>query len=69
MKRNFDDYKRWYLSAVKSNLILSAGVQEDVAEQALVNYRLAGKIDECPDIAYHDSPSKIAKEIRKRYSL
>ena len=66
--KNFNDYKKWYIGAVKSNLILRSGFMEDEADKIIIDFRLEQKIDECPDIALHDDPRSIAKAIVKKYA-
>lgn len=66
-KRTFDEHVAWYIDAVKSHLVLRAGYLSDAAEKAVEKYRLKEKLLECPDIAFHDDPKTIAKEIQERY--
>lgn len=67
--KSFEEHKNWYVSAVKSHLILRAGYLETDADKAITMYNLEQKIDECPDIAFHDDPRSIAREITKRQYL
>lgn len=68
-KRTFEEHVAWYVDAVKSNLVLRAGYLSDAADRAIVMYRLRDKLSECPDIALHDDPKTIAKEIQEREDI
>lgn len=65
-KKSFEEHVAWYIDAVKSYLIIRAGFLSEAAEKAVVMYRLRDKLMECPDIALHDDPKTIAKEIQER---
>ena len=69
MRKNFDDYKKWYVAAVKSHLILRAGLLEADADDYVRKYHLAEKIEECPDLALFDDPKTVAKAIIKKYGV
>lgn len=63
MVRSVEDYKRWYYSAVKSELILNWVMQEEEAEEAISKYHLRERLDKYPDVQMHYDPESVALEM------
>lgn len=59
------DLKEWYLSAVKSSLILDSGMMEDEAIDLIARFRLKEKIESFPELTDHDDPRTTAREMQE----
>ena len=62
-RRNYAEMRKWYMSAVKAELILHCGLSEEEAAEAICDYDLEERIDRCFDIVMHDEPAHIAQII------
>ena len=51
--RTLSEQKRWYLAAVRSNLILNYGMQEEQADAAIEAYQLRERLEIAPDAQLH----------------
>lgn len=58
------DYNKWYLSAVKSSLILDRGMMEDEANNIIQRSQLEKTIEEEPYLANHYDPRSTAQELK-----
>lgn len=52
-----------YPNHILVNKIMDFGLSKTDAVQKIRQYELERKLEECPDISYHDMPYTIAKEI------
>ena len=62
---NLKDEKKWYIDAVRSDLILNHGLTSEAADAAMKRYMLKEKVEEFPDIQLHYSISSTTREMRE----
>ena len=63
MNRTIEQKIAWYLSAVKSSLILNAGMMEQDAQEAIDRSGLASKLAKDPEMGFHYDPVDVAEEL------
>ena len=56
---------KWYIDAVRSDLILNQGMTSEAADAAMERYMLKEKLEEYPDVQLHYSISSTTREMRE----
>ena len=55
---------KWYIDAVRSDLILNYGLSTEDANAAMERYMLMEKMKEYPDVQLHYSISSVTREMQ-----
>ena len=62
---NDNKFRQWYLSAVKSALILECGMMENEAENIIKSFNLNAKLKKNSFIADHYDPRSTALDLQE----
>ena len=63
--RTQDESKRWYISAVRGELITQYGFMEEEADRIIEAYRLKERLDIAPEAQLHMDIADTAREMRQ----
>lgn len=66
MKRTLEEEKKWYMDAVKSDLILNKGLSAKDAAVAIQKYGLKKRIDRFPYQQMHDDIESVTNDMKKQ---
>ncbi len=63
--RTRDESKRWYISAVRGELITQYGFMEEEADKIIEAYKLRERLNIAPDAQLHMDISDTVREMRR----
>lgn len=64
--KTLEEMKKWYISAVKAQLILNFALLEEDAAKAVASYKLKEKLDKDPKEQLNNSIEGVAEDIARR---
>ena len=64
--KTMHEMKEWYIAAVRGNLVLHYGLQEQEANKAIEAYRLKERLDKYPEVQLHYDIEDTTEEMKQR---
>lgn len=63
--RSVEDLKKWYLSAVRGDLVINYGFMEEEADKIIVAYRLKDRLEKATDAQLHMDIEDTTREMKR----